>query len=202
MPKGREWSAGVLFVYENLSKFAVLPQSCSVKQQAMKRMFYLLTALFALLFVSSSSAYPTRRTDRAIKQVLQEFQAVGISAAVVKDGKIVYNKSFGVKDLESKAPLRNEHLMRIASISKSFTATALMQLVEQGKLTLESDVSERAGHPGRPRRRVPFRLRCRPGAAGDRGLHRGRGVLHRILPAHPRRGRQCAAGAIPAKSRF
>lgn len=108
-------------------------------------MFYLLTALFALLFVSSSSAYPTRRTDRAIKQVLQEFQAVGISAAVVKDGRIVYNKSFGVKDLESKAPLRNEHLMRIASISKSFTATALMQLVEQGKLTLESDVSELIG---------------------------------------------------------
>ena len=57
----------------------------------MKRMFYLLTALFALLFVSSSSAYPTRRTDRAIKQVLQEFQAVGTSAAVVKDGKIVYS---------------------------------------------------------------------------------------------------------------
>ena len=114
-------------------------------KKTMKRYYFLLLATFVLLFVESGSAFPTKRTDRAIKQVLQEFQAVGISAAVVKDGKIVYNKSFGVKDLESKAPLRKEHLMRIASISKSFTATALMQLVEQGKLSLDSDVSELIG---------------------------------------------------------
>ena len=111
----------------------------------MKRSFVVLLTLFALLFVSSSSAFPTKRTDRAIKEVLQEFKAVGISTAVVKDGKIVYNKSFGCKDLESKDPLRNDHLMRIASISKSFTATALMQLVEQGKISLDSDVSDLIG---------------------------------------------------------
>ncbi len=105
----------------------------------------MLLAAFALLFVSSSSAFPTKRTDRAIRRVLEEFQAVGISAAVVKDGKIVYNNSFGVKDLESRTPLRNNHLMRIASISKSFTATALMQLVEQGKISLDSDVSDLIG---------------------------------------------------------
>ncbi len=107
----------------------------------MRRYFYTLLAAFVLLFVSNSSAFPTKRTDRAIKKVLKEFQAVGISAAVVKDGKIVYNNSFGYKDLESKTPLRNDHLMRIASISKSFTATALMQLVEQGKISLDDDVS-------------------------------------------------------------
>ena len=71
----------------------------------MKRLFSLLLATFALLFVASSSAFPTKRTDRAIKQVLQEFQAVGISAAVVKKGKIVYNNSFGCKDLGSKTPV-------------------------------------------------------------------------------------------------
>ena len=43
----------------------------------MKRLFSLLLAAFVLLFVLSSSAFPTKRTDRAIKQVLQEFQAVG-----------------------------------------------------------------------------------------------------------------------------
>ena len=105
----------------------------------------ILSALFALLFVSSSSAFPAKRTSRAIKQVAKEFQAVGVSAAVVKDGEIVYNKSFGCKDLESETPLRNNHLMRIASISKSFTATAFMQLVEQGKISLDDDVSELIG---------------------------------------------------------
>ena len=92
----------------------------------MKRSFVVLLTLFALLFVSSSSAFPTKRTDRAIKEVLQEFKAVGISTAVVKDGKIVYNKSFGCKDLESKDPLRNDHLMRIASISKSLQPNDLL----------------------------------------------------------------------------
>ncbi len=111
----------------------------------MKRTFFMLVAAFVLLFVSSISAFPTKRTDRAIKKVLKEYQAVGISAAVVKDGKIVYNNSFGYKDLESKTPLRNDHLMRIASISKSFTATAFMQLVEQGKISLDDDVSDLIG---------------------------------------------------------
>ena len=96
----------------------------------MKKNIFSLLVVIALLATSSSSAFPTKRTDRAIKQVLEEFEAVGVSAAVVKDGKIVYNNSFGYKDLESKTPLRNDHIMRVASISKSFTATACMQLVE------------------------------------------------------------------------
>ena len=54
------------------------------------------------MFVSSSSASPTKKTNRAIKNVLQEFQAVGISTAVVKEGKIVYYNSFGCKDRHPK----------------------------------------------------------------------------------------------------
>ena len=107
--------------------------------------FFLLLASFALLFTSSSSAFSNKRTDRAIKRVLEEFQAAGVSVAVVKNGEIAYNKSFGYKDLKSKEPLRNDHLMRIASISKSFTATAFMQLVEQGKISLEDDASDLIG---------------------------------------------------------
>lgn len=151
----------------------------------MKRNFFLLVATFALLFVSSSSAFPTKRTDRAIKSVLQEFQAVGISVAVVKDGKIVYNKSFGCKDLESKAPLRNEHLMRIASISKSFTATGLMQLVEQGKISLDSDVSDLIGFKVRNPRfpNTPITLKMilsHTSSIGNKGNY---STLDRINPA-------------------
>lgn len=151
----------------------------------MKRNFFLLVATFALLFVSSSSAFPTKRTDRAIKSVLQEFQAVGISVAIVKDGKIVYNKSFGCKDLESKAPLRNEHLMRIASISKSFTATGLMQLVEQGKISLDSDVSDLIGFKVRNPRfpNTPITLKMilsHTSSIGNKGNY---STLDRINPA-------------------
>jgi len=76
---------------------------------------------------------------------MSEFNAVGISAAVVKDGKIVYNNSFGYKDLATKAPLSNDDVMRIASISKSFTATSLLQLVDKGVISLDDDVSDLIG---------------------------------------------------------
>ena len=151
----------------------------------MKRNFFLLVATFALLFVSSSSAFPTKRTDRAIKSVLQEFQAVGISVAIVKDGEIVYNKSFGCKDLESKAPLRNEHLMRIASISKSFTATGLMQLVEQGKISLDSDVSDLIGFKVRNPRfpNTPITLKMLLSHTSSIGNKGNYSTLDRINPA-------------------
>src|SRR5690606_34848477 len=62
-----------------------------------------------------------------------------------KNGKPVYEKAFGYKDLETKAPLTTNDLFRIASISKSFSSTAIMQLVEQGKVSLDDDISDLAG---------------------------------------------------------
>jgi CubicO group peptidase (beta-lactamase class C family) len=72
----------------------------------------------ATLMVLMSATLPSKeeRTSQAIQKVMDEFQAVGISAAIVKDGKIVYNESFGYKNLEEKTPLTNNDVMRIASI--------------------------------------------------------------------------------------
>ena len=103
-----------------------------------------IVALWMLGMVSCSS-FPEEQTSKAITYVMDEFQAVGISAAVVKDGKIVYNQSFGYKDLATKTPLANDDIMRIASISKSFTATSLLQLVDKGILSLDDDVSDLIG---------------------------------------------------------
>ncbi len=108
---------------------------------------FLLAVVTMLMVLSSSSLSPSakQRTDQAIKDVIDEFNAVGISAAVVKDGKIVYNESFGYKDLNTKTPLANDDIMRIASISKSFTATSLLQLVDKGIISLDDDVSDLIG---------------------------------------------------------
>jgi CubicO group peptidase (beta-lactamase class C family) len=76
---------------------------------------------------------------------LAEIEAAGVTCAVVKDNKVIYHHNFGVKDLATKEPVDDETLWRIASISKSFTATSLLQLVEQGKLSLTDDVSDLLG---------------------------------------------------------
>jgi CubicO group peptidase (beta-lactamase class C family) len=61
---------------------------------------------------------------------------------VVKDGEVFFSKGYGFTDLESKKPVDPaKTLFRPGSISKLFTWTSIMQLVEQGKLSLDADVN-------------------------------------------------------------
>lgn len=83
--------------------------------------------------------------EKNLKDITDKYDAVGLAVVVVKDGKPIFSKSVGYKDLETKAPLTNDNLFRIASISKSFSATAIMQLVEQGKVSLSDDFSDLVG---------------------------------------------------------
>ncbi len=93
---------------------------------------------------------------------MKQYQAVGLSVAVVKNGEIVYHQSFGKKSIEKKKKLKNEDVFRIASISKSFSATAIMQLVEAGKLSLDDDVSDLIGftvrNPGFPQQAITLKM--------------------------------------------
>ncbi len=98
----------------------------------------------ALLFPIISIAQENK-AEAAIQQITKENPVMGLSVAVVKDNKFIYTHSFGLKDVETNAPLTNENIFRIASISKSFSATAIMQLVEAKKVNLDQDVSELIG---------------------------------------------------------
>ena len=112
-------------------------------------------ALYSVLFLAlagcsqNASKKATDKTESDIKDelttIMQRYSAVGLSVAAVENGKIIYNQSLGYKDLDKKIPLDNNDIMRIASISKSFTTVGILQLVEQGKLSLDSDVSQIMG---------------------------------------------------------
>jgi len=64
----------------------------------------------------------------------------GATMAIAQDGKIVYHRGFAYADREGKADMRQDTIFRISSISKTFTAVATLQLVEQGKLKLDDRV--------------------------------------------------------------
>jgi len=66
----------------------------------------------------------------------------GLSLTVAVDGKIMYSEGFGYADLEERVPVWPTTKFRIGSISKPLTATALMQLVETGKLDLDAPVQK------------------------------------------------------------
>lgn len=108
----------------------------------MKKVTYL---LLLVLLIHNNIFAQAEKAASAIEEIFQEEKVVGLSVAVIKNNKIIYTHSFGVKNLETGAPLDNENIFRIASISKSFSATSIMQLVEAGKISLEEDVSNLVG---------------------------------------------------------
>ena len=109
----------------------------------MKKRLFACGLIAALLLSGCHSA--EKEFEKDMGAYLAEIEAAGVTCAVVKDNKVIYHHNFGVKDLATKAPVDDQTLWRIASISKSFTATSLLQLVEQGKLSLKDDVSDLLG---------------------------------------------------------
>ncbi len=84
----------------------------------------------------------TQLADKYMKKVLEEYHVAGAAITVVKDGKIFFEKGYGYSDVSRKLPVDpNTTAFQIASVSKLFTATAAMQMVEQGKLCLDEDVN-------------------------------------------------------------
>jgi len=125
--------------------------------------FLLFMVCTALLFMQSlfSIAQPAKAED-SIAAILQQHEVMGLAVAVVKKGKLVYTHSFGWKNKELNQPLQDDNLFRIASISKSFSATAIMQLVEAKKISLNDDISKLVGftvrHPKFPNTVITLRM--------------------------------------------
>ncbi len=73
----------------------------------------------------------------------QRYQRVpGVQVAVYAEDAIAFSAAYGLADVENDVPLTDQHLFRIASHSKTFTGTAIFQLVEQGRLRLDDKVSQ------------------------------------------------------------
>jgi CubicO group peptidase (beta-lactamase class C family) len=104
------------------------------------------TLLTGFMLVTLIQAFAqSEKAEAAIQSIMQSSPVVGLSVAVVKNSKVIYNHSFGFKDVEKQLPLTNASIFRIASISKSFTTTAIMQLVAEKKIRLDQDISELVG---------------------------------------------------------
>lgn len=120
----------------------------------MKRIVILLACLFITLAGISQKVFtpgkpeenglsPERlqRIDRTLQEYVMKGQIPGAVAILVRNGKIVYEKSFGYANLDSKTPLRTDHIFRIASQSKAITSLAVMMLWEEGKFSLDDPIS-------------------------------------------------------------
>ena len=82
-----------------------------------------LLVLMAIFLISTDVKAQPEKAEAGIKAIMQDMPVMGLSVAVVKDNKIIYTQSFGTKSRENNAPLTNDCIFRIASISKSFSST-------------------------------------------------------------------------------
>lgn len=81
--------------------------------------------------------------DGFMPNAIKQADIAGAVVSVVKDGRVLVERGYGYSDVDNERPMDPEHtLVRPGSISKLFTWTALMQLVEQGKVDLDADVNQ------------------------------------------------------------
>ncbi|MBL1407686.1 serine hydrolase domain-containing protein [Sphingobacterium faecale] len=99
-----------------------------------------------LLFLGMITSAFSQGVRQKVDSIAKRYDAIGVAYVVVKDGQIFHSDAVGYKDWDQKIALSaSTDLFRIASISKSFTATALMQLVEANKLSLDADFGDMIG---------------------------------------------------------
>jgi len=112
-----------------------------MKRLAAHRLVVLTFLLLSLdLPLASSQPSLPKGLDAYIAKVQKEFEVPGLALTIVKDGKVVLAKGYGVRKLGDPTPVNAQTLFGIASNTKAFTATALGLLVEEGKIEWDKPV--------------------------------------------------------------
>jgi D-alanyl-D-alanine carboxypeptidase len=90
----------------------------------------------------SAAAVRSEKITDAVEEVMKEEQIPGAIVGVWQKGKPAYEESFGVRDKKTKKPMSTGLYMRIGSETKTFTGTAVLQLVKEGKVGLDEPISK------------------------------------------------------------
>jgi CubicO group peptidase (beta-lactamase class C family) len=91
---------------------------------------------------AASAPAPAFNLDADVARALKTFDVPGVAIAIVKDGKVVSAKGYGVRQRGEAAPVDGQTLFEIASNSKAFTSAALAMLVDEGKISWDDPVTK------------------------------------------------------------
>lgn len=107
----------------------------------MKKIIHLLTILFCYLISGQEPKENLKGLDEEINKILNDYKAVGVSVAIVKNDKIIYTKGYGYRDYENKLPVTPNTLFCIGSNTKAFTSSLIGMLENEKKLSLQDKPS-------------------------------------------------------------
>jgi len=109
----------------------------------MKKQNLLLTILLTLLINGSFYGQITsKEVDKLVENAIKKFNVAGAAVGIVKDGKIVHSKGYGIKSIKTKKKVNEHTQFAIASNSKAFTTAALAILVDNGKISWQDKVKK------------------------------------------------------------
>jgi len=83
--------------------------------------------------------------DGWVKEAMEAEHVPGLSACYIRDGKIAWERAYGWANVDAKTPMTPDTIQNIASVSKTVTATAVMQLWQQGRFGLDDDIGRYVG---------------------------------------------------------
>lgn len=95
---------------------------------------------FAPFFLFSQSAKDTNLRLDSLFQIIFKPGEPGGAVLVVRNGKVIYKKGYGVEDIQTKNPITSQTLFNVGSISKTFVAYGILRLAREGKLSLDDDL--------------------------------------------------------------
>jgi CubicO group peptidase (beta-lactamase class C family) len=98
--------------------------------------------LFLSLNTYISAQISSAEVDQLVEKAMTKFNVAGVAVGIVKDGKIIHVKGYGVRSIETKKKVDQNTNFAIASNSKAFTTTALSILVDEGKLSWQDKVKD------------------------------------------------------------
>jgi len=79
-------------------------------------------------------------TDIIVQKMMKEQKITGLALAVIRNGKPIVNKGYGLANVELNVPVTEKTVIRLGSVSKQFFATAILKLMEEGKLSIDDHV--------------------------------------------------------------
>lgn len=108
----------------------------------MKALYALMFCLTASTTFAQSENLLKARIDSIVVAKVQEYQLVGLSVGVVKDNEVFFAKGYGTRQLGTDQPVTESTIFHVASVSKLFTALAVMELMNEKKLSLDTPVTD------------------------------------------------------------
>lgn len=108
----------------------------------MKKNPLLIIVFIALALNVNAQVLTSKQIDSVVEKTLTTFNVPGIAVAVIKDGKVIHSKGYGVRSIKTNLKVDENTLFGVASNTKAFTAAALGMLVDEKKITWDTKVTD------------------------------------------------------------